>query len=221
MRTAIAYVLFALLPLALCAGLVGCEVPEDTNPTDDTDTDDTDVPDDYTVTFDFDPVSGTPLVVTALGSSNESCTAPCQIRVHKTGTWQITAEDDVFWFISWAQELEAKDDGAIFTYQWDEIYSYGVKIEEPIQYISETDGDECFIYTEIMPPGAAVPDLGHDYVALQGLPIAGIPVTGYTFELNHGGDWWIGSIQEDLEILHVEVWRDEELLGMEDWRRVH
>ncbi|HBK33959.1 TPA: hypothetical protein DEP34_02180 [Candidatus Uhrbacteria bacterium] len=226
MRTATAYVLFALLPLASCAGLVGCEIFDDTGTDDtDTDTDDTDVPDDYTVTFDFDPVSGTPVVVTAQGDSDESCTAPCQVQVHKTGLWQITAENDVFWYISWAQKLEAKDDEATFTYEWDEDYAYGVKIEEPTQYVSDVDGYEYMIWTEIRSPDGLLSDLGHDYVALHGLPNGTIPLTGYTFDWTDegiGGSRWTGYIQEDLEIIHWERWDLEgELLYEEDMRRVH
>lgn len=219
MRTT--YALFALLPLAMGVGCVGCEIPNDD--TDDTianDTGDTEDPDGYNVVFNFDPVSGTPLVVTAQGDEDESCTAPCSIVVHKTGDWFITAQDDVFWFISWSRKLENKDDDATFTYQWDEDYAYGVKIEESV-YI-DPDEDEHTIYTEIR-SGDEIPSLGHDFVALQGLPVGGIPVTGYTFELSDGGiNLWTGYMQEDLEILHIEIWdiESEELLEEEDWRRV-
>lgn len=223
MRTATAYVLFALLPLASCAGLVGCEIFDDTGTDDtDTDTDDTNVPDDYTVTFDFDPVSGKPVVVTAQGESDESCTAPCQVEVHKTGNWYITAENDVFWYISWVQKLEAKDDDATFTYEWDEDYAYGVKIEEPTQYVSDVDGYEYTIYTEIR-SAEETPDLGHDYVTLRGLPCGNLPlVDGYTFDWDSGYRW-TGYVQEDLEIIHWEKWdvETEELLYEEDMRRVH
>jgi hypothetical protein len=215
---ALASILFVFLPLAAGVGCAGCE-----NHFDDTqvsnDTGDTEDPDGFNAIFNFDPVSGTPLVVTAQGEDEESCTAPCSIAVHKTGNWYISAEDEVFWFISWVRKLESKDDDATFTYQWDEDYAYGVKIEESV-YISEVDGYEYTIYTEVRSPDGGLSDLDHDYVALQGLPTGGIPMTGYTSDTICGGEKWIIEVQEDLEIIHYERWTpDGEELYFEDTMR--
>ena len=220
---ALASILFVFLPLAAGVGCTGCE-----NPFDDTqvpnDTGDSEDPDGFNAVFNFDPVSGTPLVVTAQGEDEESCTAPCSIVVHKTGNWYISAQDEVFWFISWVRKLESKDDDATFTYQWDEDYSYGVKIEESV-YISEVDGYEYTIQTMIIEPGGSMSDLGHDLVVIDGLPLGSMPLIGYTFDVDetpNEGYRWTGYVQEDLEIIHWEKWDVEGvLLYEEDMRREH
>jgi len=224
MRTT--YALFALLPLAMSVGCVGGEVLDDSQETgvidtDETgDTEDTDIIPGYKVTFDFAPIEGSPTVAVSKGNDKFSCQAPCQIEVEKTGTWTIAADDPTFWMIGWTKTLSEIDVDATFAYDWSQDYAYGVKVADPTRYISEESGDEFYVYTEIR-SGDEIPGLGHDYVAMQGLPVAGIPMTGYSYDWT-GGYRWCGYLQEDLEILHFEKWEvDGEVITAEDWQRAH
>lgn len=231
--------LFVLLPLAIGVGCGGCD-PIDTGDTqiDTGETGDTDTtPVDYEVTFLIDPpVEGASLSAVYVRQEEQypediGCeTFPCEHVVHEIGTWLVHGERSDYLLTTLNDELTIDDDGLTVPMEWTEEASHGVLIPEGTTggwtYVEcDENGrdcdedDEVKVYTEIREHS----EWGRDYVAIQGLGVGGMPISGYELDYLHtasGGYHWIGHISEDRQTIYYEKWDGDTLVQSKYlWKR--